>query len=62
MRLPSQSRALGALFLLLFVFFAGIAWAAVAARVWPVAVAAAALGVWIGTLAAGTLRRRRPSR
>ena len=62
MRLPSQRRALGALFLLLFVFFAGIAWAALAAGVWPVAVAAAALGVWIGTLAAGALRRRRPSR
>ena len=59
MRLPSQRRALGVLFVLLFLVFAAIAWAAVVAGVWPVAVAAGALGIWIGTLAAAALRGRR---
>ena len=61
MRLPSQRRALGVLFVLLFLVFAAIAWAAAVAGVWPVAVAAGALGIWIGTLAAAALRRRRAS-
>ena len=62
MRLPSQRRALGALFLLLFLFFAGITWAAAVAAVWPVALAAAALALWLGTLALSALRRPRASR
>ena len=56
-----MSRSLGALFLLLALAFAGIAFgalssdAAVATRV-VIAVAAAALAVWMGTLAARALR------
>ncbi|MBD0348763.1 MAG: hypothetical protein ICV59_06395 [Thermoleophilia bacterium] len=61
MRLPSQRRALGALFLVLALFFAGITWAAAAAGVWPVALAAGVLGAWLGALAVGALRRPRVS-
>ena len=56
-----MSRSLGALFLVLALAFAGIAFAAlssdatVAARV-IIALAAAALAVWLGTLAARALR------
>ena len=58
MAAPTQRRALGALFLLLAVMFAGIAFAAAAAGggAWVVAVAAAAIGVWIGTLSFRALR------
>jgi hypothetical protein len=57
-----QRRALGALFFLLALGFAGIAFAAAAsgsggtARRAIVAAAAAALAVWLGTLAARALR------
>jgi hypothetical protein len=46
----SQRRALGVLFLLITLAFAGIAIAAAGAGVWPVAIAAAVLGVWMSTL------------
>ena len=62
MRGPSQRRALGALFLVLAAIFAGIAVAAVDAALvrgslWIVALAAAAIALWLGGLAAGALRR-----
>ncbi len=43
----AQRRALGALFLVLTFLFAGIAAAGTSAGVWPVAVAAAALALWM---------------
>ena len=52
-------RALGTLFLLLAVLFAGIAYAAVVAGVWVIAVAAVALAVWIGTFGLRALLVRR---
>ncbi len=55
---PSQRRALGALFLLLTLVFAGIAAAAVSARVWVVVFAAAALALWMCGLALRALRPR----
>jgi hypothetical protein len=58
--MPSQRRALGALFAFLALGFAGIAAAAAAAsagaRSWVVAAAAAAIAVWMGTLAFRALR------
>ena len=59
MRAPSQRKALGALFLLLCLFFAGIAAAALDAGVWPIALAAAALALWLSTLAGRALIVRR---
>jgi Flp pilus assembly protein TadB len=56
---PSQRRALGVLFLGLFLLFAGVAWAAAVAGVWPVAVAAAVLGLWLASLGVTALRPRR---
>ena len=64
-----QRRALGALFALLCLFFAGIAAAAgyagargeAPAVAWAVAIAAGAIAVWLGSLAAAGLRRRRAS-
>ena len=56
---PSQRRALGALFLVLCIFFAGIAAAAFEAGVWPIALAAAALTLWLFTLAGRALLVRR---
>jgi len=53
---PSQRKALGALFSLIAVFFAGIAASAYAAEVWVVVVAAAALGLWMGSMAVRALR------
>ena len=58
-----QQSALGVLFLVLTALFAGIAVAAaVAARdeptLWVVTVAAAALALWMGSLARASLRRR----
>jgi hypothetical protein len=58
----SQRRALGGLFAVLTLAFAALAaWAAVGAggspRRWVVAVAAAALAVWLASLAAPLLRR-----
>jgi hypothetical protein len=54
----SQRRALGALFLCLTALFAGIAAAAVDARVWVIAVAAVVLAVWLGAMAISSLRPR----
>jgi hypothetical protein len=55
---PSQRRALGVLFLVLTGMFVFIAVAALAARVWVVGVAAAALAAWLSTLAWRGLRAR----
>jgi hypothetical protein len=55
---PSQRRALGALFLVLGLGFAGIAYAAGVARQWVIAVAAAAIAIWFGSLSRQMLRRR----
>jgi hypothetical protein len=44
-----QRRALGTLFLVLAVLFAGIGYAAVVAGVWVIAVAGVALALWIGS-------------
>jgi len=58
--MPSQRRALGALFVLLALGFAGIATAAIAsgsgARAWVVGLAAAAIAFWMGSLALRALR------
>jgi membrane protein YdbS with pleckstrin-like domain len=51
-----QRRALGALFLLLAVAFAGIAFAAGTAKEWVIVAAAAAIAVWMAGLAARGLR------
>ena len=56
MRLPAQRRALGALFLVLAVLFGGIAAAGAKAGVWPIAVAAGALALWMLTLVARAWR------
>jgi hypothetical protein len=55
----SQRRALGGLFLLLTLAFAGIAVAAVDAGVWVIALAAAVLAGWLAGLAFGSLRKPR---
>jgi hypothetical protein len=55
---PSQRRALGVLFLVLTGMFVFIAVAALAARVWVVGLAAAALAAWLSTLAWRGLRAR----
>jgi hypothetical protein len=57
MAAPSQRRALGALFLLLAVMFAGFAWAAGVAHVWVIAVAAGVLALWMAQLTWQMLRR-----
>ena len=63
MRPPAQRPALGALFALLTLLFAGIAFAAGSAAAdgraagWVVAIAAAVLALWLATLAARALRR-----
>ena len=51
-----QRRALGALFLLLAVAFAGIAFAAGTAKEWIIVGAAAAIALWMVGLAARGLR------
>ncbi|MBA3347936.1 MAG: hypothetical protein H0T13_05190 [Actinobacteria bacterium] len=53
-----QRHALGLLFVVLALSFAGIALAAARAGEWVVAFAAAALGAWLATMAARGLRRR----
>jgi hypothetical protein len=58
-RAPSQRPALGALFLVLFLVFAGIAAAAFDARAWIIAFAAGVLGLWLLTLAGRALLVRR---
>ena len=62
MAAPSQRRALGALFVALAGVFAGITVATAAAatddlRLWPVALAAAAIAVWLASLAVAAFRR-----
>jgi hypothetical protein len=54
-----QRRIQGALFAFLTVFFAGIAWTAYEAGVWPIALAGAALTLWMGGLAIRTFRAAR---
>ncbi len=57
----SQRRALGALFLVLAVFFTGVAVSAFSSEdrtVWVVGVAAAGLALWLLTLALRGLRHR----
>jgi hypothetical protein len=56
---PGQRRAQGALFAFLTVFFAGITAAAFDAGVWVIAVAGAALTLWMGSLAVRMLRTAR---
>ena len=56
MRAPSQRRALGALFLVLALGFAGITVAAARAEQWVIAAASAALAAWLGGLALRALR------
>jgi formate hydrogenlyase subunit 3/multisubunit Na+/H+ antiporter MnhD subunit len=48
---PSQRRALGVLFLVLALAFAGIAFAAGAAEEWIIVGASAAIALWLGGLA-----------
>jgi hypothetical protein len=50
---------LAALFTVLTAAFAALAVWTVAAGRWPIGLAAAALAVWMGTLAAGALRKLR---
>jgi hypothetical protein len=54
---PAQRRALGVLFVVLAVVFAGVAVAAAAAGEWVIASAAAVLGAWMGGLAFRTVAR-----
>jgi hypothetical protein len=57
----SQRRALGALFLVLAIFFAGIAFSAFAAEdrtVWVVGVASGAVALWLASASFRNLRRR----
>jgi hypothetical protein len=57
----SQRRALGALFLVLAVFFAGVAFSAFASEdrtVWVIGVAAGGLALWLAGLAVRGLRHR----
>ena len=54
-----QRRALGTLFLFLAVLFAGIAYAAIVAGVWVIAVAGAVLALWIGSFGLRALVMRR---
>ena len=59
-RVPAQRAALGILFLFLAAAFAGVAYAAigadVGARGWITGLAAAVLGVWLGSLSWRALR------
>ena len=58
MAAPAQRRALFVLFTALAAMFAGVAWAAGNAGVWVITAAGAVLALWMGSLAAQTLRRR----
>lgn len=58
MRAPSQRSALGVLFTVLALGFAGVAAAAARAHVWVVSVAALALAGWLASLARQSLKRR----
>jgi Flp pilus assembly protein TadB len=55
-RAPTQRRALGALFLVLSALFVGISVAGANAGVWPVAIAGAALALWMLGLVARAWR------
>jgi hypothetical protein len=57
-RTPQQRVRLGLLFVVLGVAFAGIAWVAARAGQWVIVAAAAAIGLWFGSLAARSLRAR----
>ena len=59
MRAPSQRRALGVLFLFLSLAIAGIAYAAIVARQWFVAVPAAAIALWLASLMVSAFRGAR---
>ena len=55
-----QRRALGALFFVLAVFFAGVAVTAFGAEdraVWVIGIAAGALALWLASMAVGAFRR-----
>jgi len=54
-----QRRVQGALFAFLTIFFAGVTWTAYDAGVWPIALAGAALTLWMGGLAVRTFRAAR---
>ena len=56
MAAPSQRRALGALFLLLALGIAGIAFAAGEAEQWIIAAAAGAIALWLAALAVRAFR------
>jgi formate hydrogenlyase subunit 3/multisubunit Na+/H+ antiporter MnhD subunit len=56
MAAPTQRRALGGLFAVLTLAFAGIAIAAGAAGQWVIVAAAAAIGLWLAGLAVRALR------
>ena len=58
MAAPSQRSALGALFLVLAGLFAGIAVAAGGAEVWVIAVAGAAISLWLVSLSVRAFRSR----
>ena len=58
MAAPSQRSALGALFLLLAGLFAGIAVAAGSAEVWVIAIAGAAISLWLLGLSVRAFRAR----
>jgi hypothetical protein len=53
---PSQRRALGGLFLVLALAFAGIAFAAGTARQWIIVATSGAIAIWLAGLAARALR------
>ena len=58
MAAATHRRALGALFLLLALGFGGVAWAAGVAGEWVIVVAAAAMGLWLASLAFRALKPR----
>ena len=58
MAAPSQRSALGALFLLLAALFGGIAVAAGGAEVWVIAIAGAAISLWLLSLSVRSFRAR----
>ena len=53
---PSQRRALGALFLVLALGIAGIAWAAYKADQWIIAAAAGAIALWLAGMTVWAFR------
>jgi hypothetical protein len=55
---PPQRLALGTLFVVLTLAFAGFASAAAKAHVWPIAAAAGVLALWTASLAWQSFRRR----